>query len=275
MPSLIALLLSAELLLQPGSALPGDVVLLTVTGVDQVPVGWLGKRPLAFFPSPGGFWALVGLKVDEPQGELPVTIDAIHASKRVKLGGSLEVRPPAFRHRSLSVAKRFTSPSTEDLRHSERDQRAFRKAFDQRLGPFLFESDFAWPRKDLVAAPFGDLRLFNGKQQSQHLGVDLDGEMGDPVTAANDGDVVLVRECFASGGTVLVHHGGRLFTAYFHLSRFDVAQGDHVTKGQLLGLVGQSGRVTGPHLHFGVKLDGRWVNPESLLSLQFSAPDLR
>ena len=88
-----------------------------------------------------------------------------------------------------------------------------------------------------------------------------------PDYAANDGEVVMVRDCFASGNTVLVHHGGRLFTAYFHMSKFEVKEGQKVKRGELLGLVGKTGRVTGPHLHFGVKLDGRWVNAESLLRL--------
>ena len=76
-----------------------------------------------------------------------------------------------------------------------------------------------------------------------------------------------MRDCFASGNTVLVHHGGRLFTAYFHLSRFDVKEGHREKRGEPLGLVGSTGRVTGPHLHIGVKLDGRWINAESVLSL--------
>ncbi len=267
--SLIAILLGAELLLQPGSASPGDVVLVTVTGVDDAPTGWLGKQRLAFWESPPGYWALVGLSVDQKPGELPLTVEAVEDGARVSLGGTLEVREANFRRRSLTVAPRFTNPSAKEVQRSARDQRAFQKAFDQELEAFLFEGDFGWPRQDIVAAPFGDLRVFNGKRQSQHMGSDLDGEVGDPVAAANDGEVVMARDCFGSGNTVLIHHGGRLFTAYFHLSRVDVKVGDPVTRGQRLGLVGSTGRVTGPHLHFGVKLDGRWVNPESLLSLRF------
>lgn len=271
--ALLAVLLAAQLSVQPGSASPGDVVLLTVSGVDEVPSGWIGKQRLDFFASPVGYQALVGLSVDHPPGPLSVSIEAEDAAGAVVLGGSVEVIAAAFRRRTLSVATRFTNPSKQQLRHSARDQRAFREAFDLPVEPLLFERDFEWPRQDLLAAPFGDLRLFNGKRKSQHLGVDLDGEIGDPVTAANDGEVVLVRDCFASGNTVLVHHGGQLFTAYFHLSRFAVETGDEVTRGQLLGLVGDTGRVTGPHLHFGVKLQGRWVNPASLMALRFGTPD--
>lgn len=270
--ALIAVLLAAQLTIQPGSASPGDVILLTVSGVDEVPSGRLGKERLDFFESPVGYQALVGLSVEHPPGPLSVSIEGEDAAGAVVLGGSVEVRPAAFRRRTLSVAARFTNPTKQQRRHSARDQRAFREAFDLPVEPLLFEGDFEWPRQDLLAAPFGDLRLFNGQRKSQHLGVDLDGEVGDPVTAANDGEVVLVRDCFASGNTVLVHHGGQLFTAYFHLSRFAVETGEAVTRGQLLGLVGDTGRVTGPHLHFGVKLQGRWVNPASLMALRFGMP---
>jgi len=121
-----------------------------------------------------------------------------------------------------------------------------------------------------MTAPFGDLRLFNGKAQSQHFGLDLDGRVGDPIEAANDGAVVMVRPCYASGNTVIVDHGGGLYTMYFHLSHFEVKEGQKVARGQLLGLVGRTGRVTGPHLHFSVKVDGLYVDGATVLGLPFA-----
>lgn len=246
-------------------------MLVTVLGADEAPTGTLGQRALRFFPfgADGAYVALVGLGVEHPPGELPVVVRALEASEAVELEGAFDVRPPSFRRRSLTVARRFTQPSERERARTASDGRAFARAFSQPWQGALFEADFDWPRRDVVAAPFGDLRVFNDQRRSQHLGTDLDGEVGDPVTAANAGEVVLVRDCFASGNTVLLHHGGRLFTAYFHLSRFDVKLGDRVTRGQQVGLVGSTGRVTGPHLHFGVKLDGLWVNPESLMTLRF------
>jgi murein DD-endopeptidase MepM/ murein hydrolase activator NlpD len=122
----------------------------------------------------------------------------------------------------------------------------------------------------VVTAPFGDLRLFNGKKQSQHFGVDLDGSTGDPIEAANDGTVVMVRECYASGNTVIVNHGAGLYTLYFHMSHFDVQPGDKVKQGQLLGRVGKTGRVTGPHLHWSGKIDGLYVDAQALMKLDFT-----
>jgi murein DD-endopeptidase MepM/ murein hydrolase activator NlpD len=267
---LLATTLGAELLLQPGSARPGDLVLVTVTQVDRAPAGRLGKAPLRFFLADGRWRALGAVALEAKPGPLPVSLTAHDASGAVQLEVAVDVQPADFRHRALTLSRRFENPSAADQRRSAADQRAFTQALDRPPEPFRFADDFAWPRHDILTAPFGDLRLINGHVASQHLGLDQDGETGDPVSAANDGEVALARSCFASGNTVLLFHGGGLFTAYFHLSRLDVKPGQKVKRGDLLGAVGATGRVTGPHLHFGAKFEGHWVNPESLLSLRFS-----
>lgn len=259
----------AEVRLQPGAARPGDPVLITVTGVSEAPTGRLGAEELTFLPFHAGYQALTGLSVEKAAGVLPLELVVVDDEGRRAVSGSLEVLPADFRKRKLSVSKRFTSLSKKDRARSAADTKAYAEAFDRDFEPWLFAGDFAWPRPAEVTAPFGDIRLLNGKKTSQHFGLDLDGRTGAPIYAANDGEVVMVRDCFASGNTVLLHHGGRLFTAYFHLSKFEVKEGERVKKGQLLGLVGKTGRVTGPHLHWGVKLDGRWVNGETLLGLEF------
>ncbi len=267
--ALLSLALAAvEVRLEPGVARPGDVVLIEVIGSTEAPTGRLGPSELVFLPYNGRWLALEGLSVElKPQSRV---LQVMAGDEQVD--GALEIAPERFRRRQLTVSKRFTSISKKDQRRSKADQRAFKAATDVDFEPWTFDADFAWPRNAEVSAPFGDLRLFNGKKKSQHMGTDVNGETGDPIYAANDGEVTMVRDCFASGGTVLLHHGGRLFTAYFHLSAFDVKPGQRVRRGQLIGRVGSSGRVTGPHLHFGVKLDGRWVNAESLLGLDLSAP---
>jgi murein DD-endopeptidase MepM/ murein hydrolase activator NlpD len=266
----VAALQLASVHLQPGVARPGDAVLVTVLGVTRPPSGTLGPQTLDFLPVADGFQALVALSVEASVGPRALTVDLVpEGGVETTVSGTLDIVEPGWPRRELKVAKRFTSPSKAEQLRSARDQKAFSEAFDVELEPWLFSDDFGWPRPPDVTAPFGDLRLINGKKKSQHFGMDLDGDTGDDIVAANAGEVVLVRDCFASGNTVLVHHGGRLFTAYFHLSKFDVKEGERVKPGQRLGRVGKTGRVTGPHLHFGVKLDGRWVDPASLLRLRF------
>ena len=116
-------------------------------------------------------------------------------------------------------------------------------------------------------SPFGTLRTYNKKRRSRHMGLDLDGDVGAPIVAANRGRVLIATERYYSGGTVLVDHGQGLMTMYFHMSRIDVKAGKLVEKGEALGAVGASGQVTGPHLHLSTKLGGEYVDSAQLLRL--------
>ncbi|MBL8922860.1 MAG: M23 family metallopeptidase [Myxococcaceae bacterium] len=268
--ALLTLLLAADVKLQPGVARPGDAVMIQITGSTKTPSGHLGSAELVFLAFGVDTWvALVPLSVDLKPQKLSLDAVAITEGGKEALFGQLEVVKPNFRRRQLTVSNKFTNPNKKERAWSAADQKAFNESFDQDFTPWAFTQNFAWPRNDHVSAPFGDLRLFNNKKKSQHFGDDIDGETGDPIYASNDGEVVMVRECFGSGGTVLIHHGGRLFTSYFHMSEFAVKQGERVVSGQPIGKVGSSGRVTGPHLHFGAKLDGKWVDPQSVLRLEW------
>ncbi|MFT3708699.1 MAG: M23 family metallopeptidase [Archangium sp.] len=268
---LLSLVVAAEVRLQPGVVRPGDAVLIEISGSTKTPSGRLGSAELVFlqYGEPGTWVALLPLSTEMKPQKLTLEAVAVTENGKEALGGVLDVVDPKFRRRTLTVSNRFTNPSKKERQWAAADQKAFNAAFDKDFEPWAFTANFAWPRNDHVSAPFGDLRLFNGKKKSQHYGADIDGETGDPIYASNDGEVVMVRECFGSGGTVLINHGGRLFTSYFHMSAFSVKEGERVVAGQPLGKVGSSGRVTGPHLHFGAKLDGKWVDPESVLRLEF------
>lgn len=127
---------------------------------------------------------------------------------------------------------------------------------------------FHRPTETVETSPFGTLRTYNQRdKKNRHLGLDLDGKTGDPIQAIAAGRVALVQDRYYSGGTVVLDHGQGLVSMYFHMSAFDVEEGQLVEKGQLLGKVGKSGRVTGPHLHLSVKLDGIYTDPKSLLAL--------
>ncbi|MFZ5471992.1 MAG: M23 family metallopeptidase [Myxococcota bacterium] len=259
--------LSTQVLeLQPATARPGDAVRVRVYGAPTTPSGELGGAPLTFFLYRGVFQAITGLPVETGPGAVEVRI---HPGEGLdELVGTLDVVPPNFNQRPLTVENKYVAPPPKVKRWIAEDRAAFKRAFDQKPRGWLFGGSFAWPRRAEVTAPYGDLRVFNGKKQSQHFGTDIDGRIGEPVHAANDGRVVLVRECYSAGNAVVLHHGAALYTAYFHLSKFAVKQGQRVKKGQLLGEVGKTGRVTGPHLHWGVKVDDRWVDAESLLRLK-------
>ncbi|WP_426751016.1 M23 family metallopeptidase [Myxococcus sp. Y35] len=262
---------SPQLTLQPSTAKPGDPVLVTVRGVTAPPTGTLAGRALRFFPWGDGYLAVTGLPVELTPGAAQVTAmgPVTPGAPQVELTGTLDVVEPGYPSRELRVAGKYVKPPAAVRKRMAADRRAFAEAFAQPFTPPHFAQNFAWPRQDRITAPFGDRRTFNGKLSSQHFGVDIDGDPGTPVQAANDGTVVMARNNYAAGNTVLVHHGAGLYTAYFHLSRIGVKLGETVKQGQELGRVGSTGRVTGPHLHWGVKVDGLWVDGESLLKMDF------
>jgi murein DD-endopeptidase MepM/ murein hydrolase activator NlpD len=132
----------------------------------------------------------------------------------------------------------------------------------------LWHEPFERPRPGRVTSPFGGGRKFNGTLIARHTGTDFAGKIGDPVNAANRGVVAMIGDFFLAGTVVYIDHGGGLTSAYFHLSSVDVAVGDTVQRGQRIGSVGATGRVTGPHLHWVVRYGTASVDPMGSLALQ-------
>ena len=125
----------------------------------------------------------------------------------------------------------------------------------------IWQGSFQLPVQSKITSPFGNRRVFNGKLKSYHNGLDFRAPVGTPVFASNSGVVKLAEDLFYSGKVVILDHGNTIFTIYAHLSKIEVKAGRQVEKGQKLGLTGATGRVSGPHLHWGVKVNGTAVNP--------------
>jgi murein DD-endopeptidase MepM/ murein hydrolase activator NlpD len=258
----------------PLRARPGDAFLVVVRGAAERPRASVAGRDLAFFEEPGRWVAVAGLPVETPGGPMAISalVPAGDGRPREALA-SLDIVAPEFPHRELEVQRQFVEPPAPALeRRIEEDRAAFARAFAQPSAPPLFRRAFALPRRARITAHFGEERSLNaGAKRTQHYGTDLAGRVGDPVAAANDGAVVLVRDCWASGLTVVLWHGAGVYSTYFHLSRAAVKEGARVRRGQRLGAVGKSGRVTGPHLHWGVRVGDLYVDPESVLRLPLAS----
>jgi murein DD-endopeptidase MepM/ murein hydrolase activator NlpD len=235
--------------------------------------GSLAGQPLYFEPTEHGAWhALGGIPVNA-QETIPLTLtisypkgEPQHQFVRVPVRGG------EFRVERLTVDRRFVEQPDAALQERIARERAaagavYRRALDT---PRLWRGDFVRPAAGPVTSPFGSGREFNGQLQSRHLGVDLDGDWGDPVMAANRGIVELVGDFYYNGSVVYLNHGSGLVTAYLHLSRVEVAEGDTVNTGQLVGWIGASGRVTGPHLHWLVRYGRVSLDGLELLALDLS-----
>jgi murein DD-endopeptidase MepM/ murein hydrolase activator NlpD len=266
--ALAALQAPPELTLAPAAARPGDAVLVRVTGAATQPHGTLAGRPLAFWAEGGAEWrALSALPIETAPGAVPARVEADGAD----LESTLAVVEPRFSSYAITLEQKYVEPPRAVQKRIAADHRAFVRAFSHAFEPPIFSEGFDWPRRAPTSGRFGDQRVLNGKRASVHYGLDITGPRGAPVQAAADGEVVTARDAYLSGNTVVIWHGGGIYTAYFHLDRITVAAGQRVQRGQEIGRLGSTGRATGPHLHWGVKVDGLYVDPESILDIDFAA----
>jgi murein DD-endopeptidase MepM/ murein hydrolase activator NlpD len=262
---LLAAVLTAAV--APKTVVQGGVAEIRVT--SDTPLDALvlvdGDRriPLERDASGRTFRGLLGVDLDAKTGERELGFESDGGEARIAL--RTRVLKGSFRTQKLSVDPKFVEVPPEELERvkadGERVTAAYRSAEASRRW-----TSFAKP----VAYPggnFGSRRVYNGKTTGFHAGLDMAAPKGTPVAAAANGRVALAGDLYFSGGTVLLDHGGGLFTQYMHLSRIDVKDGDVVARGTILGLVGATGRVTGPHLHWGARLNGARVNPEALVAL--------
>jgi murein DD-endopeptidase MepM/ murein hydrolase activator NlpD len=173
------------------------------------------------------------------------------------------------RARRLRVSQVYSAPpdAMTEARIQRENEEA--RAIGRRAHgtPKLWSNPFLRPRSSRITSSFGAGRLFNGRVASSHGGVDFAGKPGDPVRAANRGVVALVANFFLAGNVVYIDHGLGVVTGYFHLTEATVAVGDTVERGQEIGLVGASGRVTGPHLHWSARYGGYTLDPMGLVAL--------
>jgi murein DD-endopeptidase MepM/ murein hydrolase activator NlpD len=231
--------------------------------------GSVAGEPLHFLSSGDEtFRALAGIPVDGSDS-LPVLLlvsygdgssDSIHAAVPVRrLQTTME---------HLRVAPAMAEPdSAATARIRSETERAHQVGRQSHATPQLWSDRFEPPRTSRITSTFGTGRDLNGRVLSRHLGTDFAGAVGDPVQATNRGVVVLVADFYLSGRTVYLDHGSGLVSAYFHLSESNVVEGDTVARGQVIGKVGQSGRVTGPHLHWVVRYGNVTIDPMSVLAL--------
>jgi murein DD-endopeptidase MepM/ murein hydrolase activator NlpD len=257
----------------PATLVRGTLGLITIqppAGSDIVSLGGRAAgEPLHFNPAlGGGFAALIAVPIEGPDS-LPVTLFPGGAAGSDSVEMTLRVTAGSYRRERLLVAPKYAKPdSASQRRIREEIELALSVSREAHETPKLWSEPFRPPRPGRVTSPFGTARVLNGEVQSRHLGTDFAGAVGAPVRAANAGVVSLVGHFYLAGTVVYVDHGEGLVTGYFHLSRVEVAQGDTVARGQIIGRVGRSGRVTGPHLHWIARYGQITVDPASLLELR-------
>jgi murein DD-endopeptidase MepM/ murein hydrolase activator NlpD len=249
---------------------PGELLVLTIA-VDGEPERLqvtLFEKDVPVYRLAAGQWqALAGIDLDRPPGRYTMTVAATAQGATIIQTQDIVVAGKEFATRRLRVDPGFVNPPPAQLARIAADRAFLDGVFAASADTRLWSSPFVRPVPGAATSRFGSRSVFNGAPRSPHGGADLLSPAGTPVKAPNAGRIVCARDLFFTGQTVVVDHGLGVFSLLAHLSRRDVQEGEIVTAGRILGLVGATGRVTGPHLHWGVTVAGARVDPMSVLTL--------
>ena len=260
-----------ELRVSAPTASQGSLLLVEVRStkpLSEVVGKWTDKEiPFwlsdAAAPKGASVWrALLGVDLEQATGKYKLGVtEKPAAGDAVSCVASIDVKAGKFATESLKVAPNFVKPDPEQLAKAEEDRKKLREIFATVTPEKLWSGRFRVPLDGVkTGGNFGKRRVLNGQASSPHTGVDFPSPTGTPVHASQRGRVVLAEPLYFSGNTVVVDHGWGVYTLYGHFSETDVKVGDIVATGAVIGKVGATGRVTGPHLHWGLTVDRARVN---------------
>jgi murein DD-endopeptidase MepM/ murein hydrolase activator NlpD len=257
------------------SVQPGEVVLFTAT--TAAPIEALRARAfdrdLPTFRLDSKTWqAVLGIDLGIAPGSYPVSFDALLDGHEVSTTVTLAVRKRAFATRTLRVDDAFVNPAAPIVQRIISEAAELARVWEQSAPSRLWSGAFVPPVPGRATGIFGSRSIFNGQARQPHGGTDFLSPTGTPIQAPNSGRVVLARELYFTGNTVVIDHGLGMFSLLAHLSVMDVQAGDSVTAGQIVGQVGATGRVTGPHLHWGVRIGDARVDPLAVLAILRETP---
>ena len=258
-----------QLSVKARSVKPGEVVMLSISlrqPSDSVRVHAFG-RDITAYKDPDGWHAIIGIDLDTKPGPYSVRVESGVAPGVARATYELRVEPTTFRTRRLTVDQAFVTPPASEQPRIEKEAALLALLWKQSTSARLWTTTFARPVPHEANSAFGTRSIFNGRRRSTHGGADFLSPAGTPIGAPNAGRVVLAQNLYFSGNTVIIDHGLGMFSMLAHLSRIDVQPGDAVAAGQPIGLVGATGRVTGPHLHWAVRVNTARVDPLSLLAI--------
>jgi murein DD-endopeptidase MepM/ murein hydrolase activator NlpD len=236
--------------------LPGPVTAITARYQNQ-------SVPLYVHPvNPGiKYFGLVALPLTSKAGHTHLRVDWADAAGQHTRKIPFEIFSGNYRIDTLTVAPGKVNLKKSDLERVKREKQELKYIWQSAIDYRLWQSGFELPIESEITSSFGNQRMFNNQLKSFHRGTDFRAAVGTPIRAANTGHVRLAKELFYSGNLVIIDHGTGIFSLYAHLSQIDVVAGQQIETGQQIGLSGATGRVNGPHLHWGIKVNNIYVDP--------------
>jgi murein DD-endopeptidase MepM/ murein hydrolase activator NlpD len=258
---------------QPAKLVNGSPVIFQVAPparLSELSAKWLEHDVFFTYDAASKSWyGMAGVSLETRSGIYPLELKGTTSrGTEISFARKFSIRPAKYPSVAVTVAKRYTEPSPEQLEHIRQDKTVKQDVFKQTDPKREWIGRFRAPVEARVSDVFGTRRTFNGKVQSMHQGLDYAVPQGTPVSAANAGTVLLASPLYFEGNCVVLDHGQGLLTLYLHLSEIKVKSGEQVQSGQEIGLSGGTGRATGPHLHMAVRWEGVYLNPATLLTLK-------
>jgi murein DD-endopeptidase MepM/ murein hydrolase activator NlpD len=254
----------------PKKITQGDAILLMLSCPDptQSILGeWRGKT-FSFYREKNRavFSSLIGIDLEEIPGKKTIILN-IHGVKgnSSQMPVNFTVSKKDFPVQRLTLPSNMVFLSPDSLARVKREKASVDRLWDLPAVEKKWKKTFIMPVRGTVLSPFGVRRFINNAPRSPHTGIDLRAKAGTPVLASSDGIVAMISELFFAGKAVFLDHGMGIITMYFHLSEVHVKESEKVAQGQILGRVGQTGRASGPHLHWGVRIHGNRIDPLSLV----------
>jgi murein DD-endopeptidase MepM/ murein hydrolase activator NlpD len=260
----VAALLAGAIVGQQGEALRLSIP--NEPGIQSVAIQWQG-RAVPYVHLGNDWVAVIGVDLDVKPGEYASELRVTKSSAVERRSVSIEVHKVDYPTTQLKVADEYVQLSPANQQRATREAKELDQIHKTITPEILWTEPFTSPIPGEKGSNFGHRRVFNGQPRAPHGGADLKASTGTPIHSANSGRVVLAKNLFFTGNTVILDHGLGIYTLYAHLSRIDVKKGAVVERGQLLGLAGATGRVTGPHLHWGARVQDARVDPFSLVNL--------
>ncbi len=226
-------------------------------------VTWMGEK-VYLVPNPGktDWVGFLGVDLTAAPGRNDVVVKMSDAGPEQRL--DMEIREKDYGVRNLTLPQNMVDLDAKTLKRVRKESAVTNALWGAEPSNPLWNGPFIKPVPGEVIGPFGRKSVINGQPRSPHTGVDLRGKKGTPIKAINDGRVVLTADHFFSGLSVVIDHGGGIKSMYFHMDKIQVQHGETVKKGAIIGFVGSTGRATGPHLHWGVRVNGARIDPSQL-----------
>lgn len=247
----------------------GDPVIVLVNAggpVDNLVLRWKGSAWPTRETAPGRYEGLIGVDLEDPEGPATLSAEGYRGGERILAGVELVVSPREFPVQELTLPKGMAEFDPPTLVRIKSEAAELSRRFS-RVTPPRWRTPFLPPVEEYRPTNFGSRRVINGDPRMPHSAVDIRLPEGTPVRAIADGRVIVAGEQFFGGNSVVIDHGGGVFSVYYHLKEFFVEEGRDTVRGDRIGSVGATGRATGPHLHFGVRVPGGRVDPTLLLAL--------